>query len=248
MRTRAGAVLAACLSLTLFLAACGGGAPSGATAPDSSADPAGGTASGLPSDFTFSDLKTTFENVTLVDGAATVDRAAVKAGLQAIEPTETGAVLKFAAGTEAVAGLEPGQVVAFETVGLARIDSVEESGGQLVVSTTGATLDEFVKDGVIAWDADVRFDQLPAEAYAPAAVADGYEFVASAADLPPAGTTLAAADVDLVYKGKIRDFDVDWKLTPSAEKIDYELEISRSNVAITANSSRWRFFLSASIS
>ena len=56
----------------------------------------------------------------------------------------------------------PGQVVAFETVGIARIDSVEESGGQLVVPTTGAPLDEFVQDGVIAWDANVRFDQLPA--------------------------------------------------------------------------------------
>jgi hypothetical protein len=240
MRTRAGAVLATCLSLSLFLAACGGGTPTGAADPatsadaGTSADPAAGIASGLPSDFTFGDLSTTFEDVTLVDGAATVDRATVKTGLQAIEPTETGAILKFAAGTDAVRGLEPGQVVAFETVGIARIDAVEESGGQLVVTTTGATLDEFVQDGVIAWDANVRFDQLPAEAYATAAIADGYEFVASASNLPPAGATLAAADVDLVYKGKIRDFDVEWKLTPSAEKIDYELEISRSNVAVTA--------------
>src|SRR5262245_38620760 len=165
MRTRAAAILAACLSLTLFLAACGGGAPSATSAPEAPAAAAGSTASGLPSDFTFSDLKTTFDDVVLVDGAATVDRATVKAGLQAIEPTETGAVLKFAAGTDAVAGLKPGQVVAFESVGLARIDSVQESGGQLVVSTTGATLDEFIQDGVLAWDADVRFDQLPAEAY-----------------------------------------------------------------------------------
>ena len=232
MRTRAGAVLATCLSFTVFLAACG--APNGAAQPVPSADPAGTSASGLPSDFAFSDLKTTFEDVTLADGAASVDRATVKAGLQAIEPTETGAVLRFAAGTDAVAGLKPGQVVAFETIGIARIDSVEETGGQLVVMTTGATLDEFVRDGVIAWDANVRFDELPAEAYATAAIADGYEYVASASSHPPAGTSLAAADVDLVYKGKIRDFDVEWKLTPSAEKIDYELEISRSNVAITA--------------
>ena len=129
MRNRAGAVVATCLSLTLFLAACGGGAPNGAADPVTSADPAGGTVSGLPSDFTFNDLTTTFEDVTLVDGAATVDRATVKSGLQAIEPTETGAVLTFAAGTDAVRGLTPGQVVAFETVGIARIDSVQESGG-----------------------------------------------------------------------------------------------------------------------
>ena len=234
MRTPAGVLLAICLSLTLLLAACGGGAPTGTAGPAASNGPAADSAPGLPSDFAFTDLSTTFEDVTLVDGAATVDRATVKAGLQAIEPTETGAVLRFAAGTAAVAGLKPGQVVAFESVGLAHIDSIEESGGQLVVTTTGATLDEFIQDGVVAWDADVRFDQLPAEAYETAAIADGYEFVASTSNVPPAGSDLAAATVDLVYKGKIRDFDVEWKLTPSAEKIDYELQISRSNVAVTA--------------
>jgi len=225
MRTRAATLLATCLSLIFLLVACGGGAPNGTAGPAASSNPADDSVPGLQSDFAFTILSTTFEDVTLVDGAATVDRATVKAGLQAIDPTETGAVLRFAAGTEAVAGLQPGQVVAFESVGLAHIDSIEESGGQLVVTTTGATLDEFIHDGVVAWDADVRFDQLPSEAYQTAAIADGYEFVASTSNVPPAGSDLAAATVDLVYKGKIRDFDVEWKLTPSAEKIDYELQI-----------------------
>jgi hypothetical protein len=223
--------LAGALLLTIAVAACGGqAAPSGPTGASGEA----GGATGLPSDFTLANLATTYEGVTLAEDTAIVDRASVKAGLKAIDESEGGAILRFDKATAAVTALRPGQVVAFESVGIARIDAVHEEGDELVVTTSGATLDEFISDGVLAFDAPIRFDQLPAEAYTTAMAHEGYQ-LASAGDLTPGvSAELAAATVDLVYKGKIRDFDVEWKLTPSAEKIDFELKVSRSNVAVTA--------------
>lgn len=232
MRIRPAALVAAALSGSLVLGACG----AGAAAPGATAGPPDGQgAVRLPSDFAMPGLETTYEAVTLADDAAIVDRATVRDSLQAIDPTEDGATLRFASGAEAVKALQPGQVVAFESVGIGRIRSVQEENGQVVVNTTGATLAEFVKDGVLAWDVPVRFDQLPEEAYVEAAAADGYQLVAVAGDLPPGvAAELAAAKTELNYKGRIRDFDVDWKLVPSADKIDFDLKVSRSNVAVTA--------------
>ena len=226
---------AGALLLTLAIAACGGPAnPSGTVG--GSGEPAG--ISGLPSDFTLPNLATTYEGVTLAEGATIVDRASVKAGLKAIDDSEGGAILRFGKDVAAVEALRPGQIVAFESVGIARIDAIQEEGGELVVTTSGATLDEFITDGVLAFDAPIRFDQLPPEAYTTAMAREGYQ-LASAGELTSGvSAELAAATVDLVYKGKIRDFDVEWKLTPSADKIDFDLKVSRSNVAVDGQGPR----------
>lgn len=218
--------ISALLALSLAVAACGGGP---ASVPDDR------TATGLPSDFTLPGLTTTYEDVVLAPNAVVVDRAAVRAGLQAIQPSDTGATLAFAAGTPGVADLEPGQVVAFESVGLARVTDVRATDGQVLVSATGATLDEFIQDGALGFEAPIRFDQLPPEAFADAMIASGYQHIAAAGNLTPGvRAQLAEATSEFTFKNKIRDFDVEWKLKPTADKIEFDLTVSRSNVAVTA--------------
>jgi hypothetical protein len=225
-RTPRIALIGAMLASLLVTACAGSAAP-----PASTGGPGG---AGLPSDFAIRDLTTTYEGVRLAPNTVVVDRASVRAGLRGIEPTETGAVLRFAAGTDAASALEPGQVVAFESVGIARIDAVRSEGDEILVTTTGATLDQFITDGVLAYEAPIRFDQLPAEAYTTAMAREGYQLAAVGDLSPQMRSELTAATVDLVYTGKIRDFDVEWKLTPTADKIEFDLKVGRSNVQVTA--------------
>jgi hypothetical protein len=222
LRLRSGAVGAVLLT-SLVVAACGGSAPP-PTAP----------ADGLPSGFELPGVTTTYDDVVLAPEAVVVERAAVLDGLRAITPTDTGAALAFEAGTPGVGDLEVGQVVAFEALGLARVSGVHEADGRVIVEAVGATLDEFIQDGTLGFDAPISFDALPPEAYASAAIASGYQHVASAELTPGVRAQLAEATTELVFKSKIRDFDVEWKLQPKHDQIDYELEISRSNVKVTA--------------
>lgn len=78
-------VLVAVAASVVAIAACSG-APDGAF---ESIRP------GLPSDFVVPGLTTTYENVGLSQDAAIVERATVRGGLQAIEPTEAGATTEL---------------------------------------------------------------------------------------------------------------------------------------------------------
>lgn len=137
VRRRASIVVV--LTCSFLVTACGAATPD-VSEPDPLATqaPIEDVLTGLPSDFAMRGLTTTYDEVTLADDAAIVDRAAVRHGLQAIDPDDDGATLRFSGDTDSVRALRPGQVVAFESVGIGRIVSIQEEAGQLVVKATGA--------------------------------------------------------------------------------------------------------------
>jgi len=56
--------------------------------------------------------------------------------------------------------LEPGDVLLIEGLAVVHIESVQEIGGTTIVGTSPATLADAIKNGTVAWDVGVGYDQL----------------------------------------------------------------------------------------
>lgn len=223
MRIPRGALPVAALTCSILLGACGGGsAPSGAASdPDTTDATAGEILSGLPSDFALPGLDATYESVTLAPDTSVVDKATIKRDLRSVDSRDDGATLRFAGDSDVARSLRPGQVVSFETIGIGRVESVGEDGGEILVTATAAPLSDFISDGVVAWSAPISFDDIPEEAYAQAAASEGFK-VASVSDGPPGfAPELAIKGKGLSFKGKIKGFDVAYSFTPTPDQLKF---------------------------
>jgi len=214
------------MTLAIVAAACGGGAGNGAGSGPGTGKPASGLAPGLT-------VET--EGVVIADDVTRIDAATAKEHLQAVRD---GGTLVFGGDAPEVGDLGTGDILVLDEIGVRKITSVGREGGLIVVGTEDATVAEVVTDGRLGWTYDVDFDSLPDAAYEAAMVESGlYPLtVASAGDLDPE-LLRALAEVkhdELRFAGKVKGFDVEFKLVPKADRLDFELSAARSNVKVQA--------------
>jgi hypothetical protein len=164
-------------------------------------------------------LRPTYD-VTYNEGTALVDEATMRDRL--LGRSEDGITFRFAAATEAVRQLVPGQVVIFASTALRRVTAVSDTGAEIVVDTEPATLADAVRRGTFGWTYGVAWDQV-----GPAALADA---------VPLAGRSVAAARragftpqaILATYSGNLLGWDVEFGLGPGPGRLDITLTASRS--------------------
>jgi hypothetical protein len=213
----------------VVLAACAGG-----TTPPSAAPSAA------------TNFSTTY-NVTYNDNTKVVDAGAYEAAVVASpdpspptgEPTGT---YRFRP-SDWVSGLQPGQVVIFANHSLVKITSIEQAGGEVVVQTERAAMNDAIRDGEVKWTYPVDWNNLPAASYAEmerelSRLASPPMAMAGAA-FEAGGTDIAQVTKGVDWSGSIQGFDVGLKLTPTPERLDMELTAKKklplgTSVAATA--------------
>jgi len=181
-------------------------------------------------------VETTYD-VTYTDGTTVIDQAEVDASFLSV--SDDGGEFRFRS-SQAVRDLQPGQVVIFAGHALARVISVGEEGGELVVRTEPATLDEAISDGEISWRYPVKWQDLPPETFEAAAVALAEAAVgvpvtdrmdASLALAHPGaapGFTLAQDGPGLHWSGEVKGFKVEVGFVPAADRLNFDLKATRS--------------------
>jgi hypothetical protein len=180
-----------------------------------------------------SGLTVTTDGIVLADGVVQMDAATTAANLQAVDPDGT---LVFGATAPGVAGAKPGNVLVLDGVGPRKVVSVRTEGSTLVVATEDATIAEVIRDGKLGWTYRIAYDALPDKSYVTAMAAAG---------LRPELASTRGLDADMLrdlvvsrqqmrFVGKISGFEVEFKLTPTAEKLSFELSASRNNVKVQA--------------
>lgn len=209
-------LLAVAALVAVFAVGCGGG-------PVASGGPGGGT----------SGLTVTTEGIELAEGVIQMDAATTAASVQSVDSDGT---IVFGANTPGVAGAKAGSVLVLEGVGPRKVVSVATEGATVVVSTEDATIVDVIRDGTIAWTYRVAFDALPDASYVTAMAAAGLRPELASTDGLDADTlrNLVVSRQQMRFVGTVSGFEVEFKLTPTADKLSFELSASRSNVKVQA--------------
>lgn len=170
-------------------------------------------------------LQTTFEGVEYTDKAVVIEESDVRSGLRG----DDGTTFHFAEGTKDIDKLAPGSVVLFGGKALRKVTSVREQGGEIVVETTDATLKELISEGKIGWSSPVNWANVPKESYRTVKFGDGQTArLANVAAVQPNGGG------QIVHKWTIQGIEVELKLTPKADKLEFEVQAKRASVRLTA--------------
>ena len=207
------------LGIAIVAAACG-------------ASPAVSPVTSAATDAAVSGMTTTYEGVTIDDGATVLDAAAAA---QDFKKADDDGTLHFASGSKA-ASAKPGEVLVVAGSILRKVVAVSEAGGEVLVKTEDATLGEFIKNGKLGWDYKVDWNDLPAATYESAAAGAGLaRQVASTSDVPPRGLLeTAIAGKELKFAGDVKGFAVELKFIPKPGQLDFDLNATRSNVKVSA--------------
>jgi hypothetical protein len=214
---RARLPVVAAIAVMLAVGACGGGPGAPAGGPD---QPAG--------------LTVTAEGIVLADGVVQLDAAAAAGHFKSADADGT---LTFDADTPGLGDLAAGDVLIAEGIGVRKVAGTSKNGDSLTITTTEATIADAVKNGKIGWTYDVAWDNLPDATYESAMAELGLrrDGLASIGRLD--GRTLqqlAVPGETLRFVGKVQGFEIEFKLTPRKDKLDFELSASRSNVKVQA--------------
>jgi hypothetical protein len=218
--------------ILIILAACSGSAPNVTTTP------------GAPAN-----VRTTYQ-VTYNEATHVVDAAAYEAAVVASpDPSpatgEPDGTYRFRP-TDWASGLQPGQIVIFANHSLVKVTSVEQAGGEVVVHTERAAMNEAIRDGQVNWTYPVDWNNLPAESYremerelsrlaSPPMAMAGAGFEAG-------GTDVAQVSKGVDWSGSIQGFDVGLKLTPTPERLDMELTAKKKlplGTSVAASAKGW---------
>jgi len=158
-------------------------------------------------------------DVTLTEGTVLLPLESIASGL--IGEEETSGSYSFRPATPGLDQLQVGSVVILAGKALRRVSAIEDRGGETVVSTQPATLNEAIQDGTIDWKRQLDFG-------AGVADLDDVEVfwgdVALAAQLSFDGETIS-------YSGQIRGFRVETTLTPQPGRLNIEMTIRKKGVA-----------------
>lgn len=148
---------------------------------------------------------------------------------------EEGGRWVFSAGADAVRALQPGQVVIFAERALRRVTGVESAGGEIVVVTEPAALNDAISDGTMEWRVPLRFDR--------AAAARAVTLQQRGALLAPSDGALdVRAEGDGVsFSGTIAGVDVSLTLTPGDERLDIDGTMSAGSgtAGVKATAKGW---------
>lgn len=204
------------LAALLLAAACGGGEP---------VDPGPGAASGLT---------VTAENLVLADNVTRLSASTVKDHLEGVGPD----ALVFDGSAPEVADLTAGDILVLDELAVRTVTRVDRDGDRILIETEDAAISDVITDGRLGWRYDLRFDALPDAAYQTAMAEAGLfpAGLASIGDLTGDELAqLAAVKGDeLKFVGSVKGFELELKLVPKADKLEFEMSASRSNVKIQA--------------
>jgi len=165
---------------------------------------------------------TTYQDVTLADNAVLVDAAAVHDGLR----SQSGTTYRFKAGTAGLASLKPGQVVILAGTAVRKVTSVRTEGGDTVVETGDASLNEAIRSGKLGWSRRIDWNKVPRSAFQKAGLEAGLRPRVVAAAFEPEG---------FEFGGEVEGIDVSLKLKPKDDgKLGFELTAKRKNVMAVA--------------
>ena len=211
-------VLALAVAVVVAMAACGG----------SPAAPSAGDA--VPSG-----LSVTTEGIEIADGVTRLDAQTASAHLKAVR---SGGTLVFDGDTPDVGDLEAGSVLVLDEVGIRKVVSVAREGDRIVVTTEDATITDVVTDGKLGWTYNVAYDALPDSVYEQAMAESGLypAELAAIGDIDARSLERFAAvkGETLRFTGKIKGFDVELKLVPKADRLEFEIAAERRNVKVQA--------------
>lgn len=158
-------------------------------------------------------------DVTLTEGTILLPLESIASGL--IGEDETSGSYSFRPATPGLDQIQVGSVVILAGKALRRVSAIEDRGGEIVVSTQPATLNEAIQDGTIDWKQQLDFG---------GGVADlgGVEVfwgdVALASQFTFDGEAIS-------YSGQIRGFRVEATLTPEPGRLNIEMTIRKKGVA-----------------
>lgn len=205
-------LLTAALTAATLVGACGGPA--------------------APAEVAVPGLTTRFENVTLAEGVDVIEPAALAPAIRAVEPADDALTLRLDPGASGVGDLAPGDVALLGGAGPRRIESVVNEGGDLVVRTSPAGLGEVIETGTIGWSYGFSWDEIETSAWAGAAPA-GME-LASAELTPQVRQELAIRGTELKFKGDVKGFEVELKMVPRSDKLEFEFSATKAKVKVQA--------------
>jgi len=192
------------LLLLLTVAACG------KTSKPPASSPAGPAKEG-----------TTYEGVEYADKSTVIDEDAMRSGLRG----EDGKTFRFAEGTKGVDKLAAGGVALFAGAAIRKVTSVRKSGGEVVVETADAKLNDLIKKGKIGYQGPMNWSKLPRNAFRDIrfGVNDQQPLLANVA-----GVESWQPEQSIVKNWNISGFEVELKLTPKLDKLEFELDAKRS--------------------
>jgi hypothetical protein len=214
------------LGCAVLAAGCGAGEPT-TRAPAESGGQQGATT--MVADASTRGLATRYD-VRYTEQTTVLDRETLASAL--ISESADRSEYRFSARSAAARALEPGTVIILAGKGIRKVVRVREESGELIVLTGPATLNEAIRDGTIAWEYRIDWENLPQESYQTAMVAPsvGPSRASLLASFAPRlfATTAAGAPSPLALNIKVQGFDVAYKLEPRPDRINMELTASRS--------------------
>ena len=158
-------------------------------------------------------------DVTLTEGTVLLPLESIASGLT--NEDETSGSYSFRPATPGLDQIQVGSVVILAGKALRRVTAIEDRGGETVVSTQPATLNEAIQDGTIDWKQQLGFGDGVADL---GGVEVFWGDVALAAQLTFDGEAVS-------YSGQIRGFRVETKLTPQPGRLNIEMTIRKKGVA-----------------
>ncbi|MBT5774948.1 MAG: hypothetical protein HOH95_11295 [Dehalococcoidia bacterium] len=214
-----GFALAASLLFLTLAAACGGS--------DDTADGDSGASEGDPTSTAGGDRQfgavtvarsgggnTETVDIDLAPAAQTVDAATVQSALIDAD-RDTG---EYRLDSDAADNIEVGSVVLFEEHSLVRILDKRDDGGDVVLMTEPAPLNEYISDGELGWDYAIDFGGSQTNWL------DGMTVFLGPYQLQPAERSEAA----IKFKGEIGSMEVEVEIAPSGERLQLSLDATKS--------------------
>jgi hypothetical protein len=111
-------------------------------------------------------------------------------------------------------------------VAVVKVTAVQNQGGDTVLTTTPANLNDAISRGTLGFTRPVSWNSLPPSAFKQAAYAAG---------LHPQLASLRVPSNPITFKGKVNGFDTSLTLDPQSDgKLNFSVEVSRSNIKVTA--------------
>jgi len=126
-------------------------------------------------------------------------------------------VYKFNATADELMKLEKGNVVIFAGHSVRKIKSVNKSGGEIIVNTEYASLNEVIKNGTIKWESEINWSSDQPEVKNASLIMGDAIFASE-----------TTSELKLHYEGKIKGWDVTLDLKPKDNKLSIEITGSKS--------------------
>ena len=150
------------------------------------------------------------EDVELAAAALTVSTETVDSALKDVSD----GVYRLD-GDADLGAIEPGSVVLFEEHSLVRVLEKRDEGGEIVLVTEPAPLNEYIKDGELGWDYQIDFDASRASRWY-----QGMDVFLGPFQLQPAERSETA----LKFSGDIGSLAVEIEIKPAGQRLEIKLK------------------------